>query len=102
MAEYIEREEVERVIEGLAGGFDYIECGWKFAVKKIKEVPAADVVPVRHGRWLNYDDTERFTANCSLCGSCIDTRFSMNYCPNCGARMDLVTDCNRVRDGDGE
>lgn len=30
--EYIEREAVENVIEALAGGFNYIECGWKYAV----------------------------------------------------------------------
>lgn len=48
-------------------------------------VPAADVVPVRHGRLLNPNPY----GECSVCGCLIDIRDSYNYCPNCGAKMDL-------------
>ena len=51
----------------------------------LKSVPAADVVEVRHGRWIGK------TYKCSLCGKWVDPLqgdADMNYCPNCGAKMD--------------
>lgn len=54
-------------------------------VDHIKSVPAADVVEVRHGRWIGK------TYKCSLCGKWVDPLqgdADMNYCPNCGAKMD--------------
>lgn len=61
------------------------------ARETISNFPAADVAPVRHGRWaLNkkYGDYE-----CSECGQgdvkAMDfTNLKMRYCPNCGAKMD--------------
>lgn len=62
---------------------------------------AADVAPVRHGRWLNlYGDFS--TAECELCGELYEVSpdespkkeyfYAFNefyrFCPNCGARMD--------------
>lgn len=45
--------------------------------------PAADVAPVRHGRWLH---RKNGVAYCSECK--IDTvEDETNYCPNCGADM---------------
>lgn len=49
----------------------------------------ASKVQKKHGKWIGYDDTERFTAQCSLCGNVVDTRFGSNFCPNCGAKMDV-------------
>ena len=51
---------------------------------------AADVAPVRHGRWI---EQEKYTFgvmyDCSICGDRIlDNGHSWNYCPNCGAKMD--------------
>lgn len=59
------------------------------AVNAIDNIPAADVRPVKRGKWLEYDDTEYFRAKCSLCGNWIDTRHGTNYCPNCGAQMEV-------------
>ena len=53
-------------------------------------VPAADVVPVRHGRWIKTIGENGVTSacRCTICGY-EDNRYSLfNYCPNCGARMD--------------
>ena len=54
--------------------------------------PAADVVPVRHGRW----NWIGFNIECSECGHMpyFECTEMPNYCPNCGALMD--------KDGDGE
>lgn len=57
----------------------------------IKAIPAADVAPVRHGKWIpkNADGSWRVDT-CSSCKK--DThyvRYSPQYCycPNCGAKM---------------
>ena len=51
--------------------------------KVVAEIPAAEVEPVRHGRW-NPD------GSCSECGE-FDNKdpYGSNYCPNCGAKMDV-------------
>ena len=46
----------------------------------------ADVVPVRHGRWIASHD--EFCA-CSICKYPVYVGWNQtNYCPNCGAKMD--------------
>ena len=50
--------------------------------QRLKEIPAADVAPVRHGKWLEH----RTWAKCSECEYLIG--FETTYCPNCGARKD--------------
>lgn len=57
--------------------------------------PTVDAKPVRHGRWIEQDgfDGDEYY-DCSLCGNSwtiIDGTpqdNGMNYCPNCGAKMD--------------
>lgn len=57
----------------------------------IARFPAVDAEPVRHGRWIlnrHYGDFE-----CSECHSgdftVLDFKnHNMNYCPNCGCKMD--------------
>ncbi|MBR4955814.1 MAG: hypothetical protein IKY46_07875 [Clostridia bacterium] len=54
-------------------------------------VPTADVVEVRHGRWIHKpveDDDTLILPHCSECNS-VSAR-ERNYCPNCGAKMDGV------------
>lgn len=67
----------------------------KSCLDSLREAPAADVAPVRHGRWA-YCDTymdgiTMFT--CSCCGDKQNGRngwsWKKNFCPNCGAKMDL-------------
>ena len=63
---------------------------------KIKAIPAADVAPVRHGRWIEshhlYYGAKQY--ECSLCWAeafwdkhGITEKYPC--CPNCGAKMDL-------------
>lgn len=54
-------------------------------VDTFSDIPAADVVPVVHGRKID-DEGIGFFYLCSLCGGCLP--YGANYCPNCGARMD--------------
>lgn len=111
--EYIERGEMVRLIHNLGndsresavrtytnpaadrdrafwnGSFETM-CAFE---KAAKELPAADVVEVRHGEWVDN--------HCTVCGmmpmgeelwdSCEFAppkfEFFMDYCPNCGAKM---------------
>lgn len=53
----------------------------------VNDVTTEDVEPVRHGRWLPYDDAIH---RCSMCGFTSHRAFDnvFKYCPNCGAKMD--------------
>lgn len=53
----------------------------------IDKCPTIDAEPVRHGRWEEYEIPHIIC--CSECdwGTGVDER--SNYCPNCGAKMDL-------------
>ena len=116
MAEYIERE------AAIAWFMPYAHTGESIdadvVISDIKGMKAADVAPVRHGRWLLQVNNERtnyrwnVTAECSECCDegkeiwagffpnvpdwlardvALESAKSVklsNYCPNCGARMD--------------
>ena len=92
MAEHIERE------AAIAKCREIATCEWnhraspvswadayeQFA-EDIEEIQTADVAPVRHGRWGNYD-TYSDGYRCSCCN--LVHRTCTTYCPNCGAKMD--------------
>lgn len=50
----------------------------------LRRIPAADVAPVAHGRWIYHDDDGVVT--CSECGNAESSEG--RYCSYCGARMD--------------
>ena len=55
----------------------------------IRYMDAADVAPVRHGRWGTHSDRHD-SLICSVCNCGFDMwkHDPHNYCPNCGAKMD--------------
>lgn len=90
MAEYIERE------NAIAWFMPYAHAGESIdadvVIADIKGMKAADVAPVRHGRWVL--DEKRYVIYCSECGEVSgyslnlrDVREENHYCPNCGAKM---------------
>ena len=92
MAEYIERE------SAIAWFMPYVHAGESIdadvVISDIKGMKAADVAPVRHGRWVL--DEKRYVIYCSECSVPVsyypnikDVRDENHYCPNCGAKMDL-------------
>ena len=93
MKEYIERE---AVIERLAkvdmdtyyGFTAAVQFGVNHAIQCIKEAPAADVAPVRHGRWIVFDSENPESKECTACGYLFSRIHPSNYCPYCGALMD--------------
>lgn len=86
MAEYINRESALRAIHGQRGPcrsfaqnqmLDHLRAG-------ILRIPAEDVAPVAHGRWVHHDDG---VVTCSECGNAESSE--SYYCRYCGAKMDL-------------
>lgn len=55
-------------------------------VETLKDLPSADVAPVRHGRWVVIDAEEPRRYGCSECKRL--SWYMENYCGNCGAKMD--------------
>ena len=70
------------------------ERPYEYVTKQdIDRMPAVDAVEVVHGRWEARTDAIGFV-RCSVCRDCnIYDEWAdgqkWNYCPNCGARMDL-------------
>ena len=93
MDEYIKRESfMKRFCERCNEEMSESPCEPSdcFAREVIKTFPAADVVPVRHGRWNDGDPY------CPICrkdkfrglDADIWSDWKPDYCPNCGAKMD--------------
>ena len=89
MAEYIDREEYYE---------KRCRCSNEYCDKEscpIWKAPAADVAPVRHGRWVTprWHNSD-YCYNCSKCGGeemHREYQWARNgiypICPNCGAKM---------------
>ena len=87
MTVYIKREDaIDAVLDVYYNTPDIDLSGGRLEAA-ILNIPAADVMEVRHGRWLCVDtDTEQFF----LCNRCKKKEYwESNYCPNCGAIMDV-------------
>ena len=97
--EYVEREVISEGIRkyyyknppnsSYQEGFDR---GLDKAQRVILDAPAADVVEVRHGRWVSVQ--HKLARVCSVCNRDEPYKFAdvdadvYNYCPHCGAKMD--------------
>ena len=81
MSEYIEREAA--IKELMNDAPEQVGYSREDAADCIRYMDAADVAPVRHGRWKRYGKN---LGECSECGEIVSVR--NNYCPNCGAQMD--------------
>ena len=102
MAEYIDREAFKKSVEERyclpckAEGKDYNGCRCRacWVDDMLDEVDcfqtAANVAPVRHGRWKEASDGDGIVCpfcRTDFCTIIYDTEY-FNYCPNCGAKMD--------------
>ena len=94
MPEYIERSdalsEIDEWMESV--GTALIGKGLSYYAELqgcIEDCKAADVEPIRHGRWVKRGDKWQCT-HCKVLMSIDGTpkENMLNYCPNCGAKMD--------------
>ena len=108
MAKYINLEELMKFpirqnhYDKEHGNEDFI-CGIETVLEYAESLPAADVAPAVHGRWIIGVDNDDFDIKCSKCewtdtfevaGIAAVERITkaMHYCQNCGARMDEVSE----------
>ena len=115
MAEYIKRDALLEARELAicayenAGVFnaDAIRNHLKPLLDAVVDTPAADVAPVRHGKWIFGKDLPYSWGQIPknkyhlYCSECLEQAFNRSedndpdfdvdtsYCPNCGAKMDL-------------
>lgn len=75
--EYIDREKAIKELTDWKWGLDET-----YVMQAIGCVPAEDVAPVVHGKWV--DDGKPLP----FCSECQHRWGKHNYCPHCGARMD--------------
>lgn len=104
MAEYIEREALQNLFNDvstsllsrgeLAKDAEHMVRAFLMVTEMIQDAPAADVAPVRHGRWQY--NTDFYVWRCSECGEnphkgtgVVTTAEKLPaYCPSCGAKME--------------
>ena len=90
MAEYIEREAAIKSL--LNDAPEQVGYSREDAADCIRYMDAADVAPVRHGWWVHEHISEGYAwVMCSECEAVIHKILinkRLNYCPNCGAKMD--------------
>lgn len=72
--------------------------GWNDAIDSIDEnAPTIEAEPIRHGHWTRIGHIETWVVyKCSMCEN--QTIDNGNYCPNCGAKMDLNEVNDEVKD----
>ena len=84
---YIERESALKSL--LNDAPEQVGYSREDAADCIRYMDAADVTPVRHAKWgVNVGMNFFKERNCPVCKKRIESNF-WNYCPNCGAIMDL-------------
>ena len=89
MDEYIKREEAIEWFMPYAHAGESIDAD--VVISDIKGMKAADVAPVRHGRWISYFDGDSIMPERRYrCSECCDREWGRKwpYCPNCGKKMD--------------
>ena len=114
MSEYIEREAAANKFECYRKECEEAEDNaaaqvFEGCVTELKDIPAADVAPVVHGRWREDTDPADGDLRCTHCGiawpKCVQKQIEeqgiwtlqtlFKYCPNCGAKMDKEAENER-------
>jgi len=92
MAEYINREETKRELSEwciLLNSPHLLSRDDTMFL--LDNIPAADVAPVVHGRWIEYQIPHVICcSNCDWATDAAEKNFQ--YCPMCGARMDDIAE----------
>ena len=107
--EYIKRDDAIEAVWKRIKQIGYEDNPYVLSIRQaVREIPAADAAPVKHGRWVETEEeicwhTEN-AVECSECGESYildewgydEFKRFMNFCPNCGAKMDKEEDDESV------
>ena len=87
MTDYIKREPLLAWLSNMAVSENIIE-----AISNKERFPSADVVEVKHSKWIGFPNNGVWDLKCDNCHRIIpfgQTPDTMHYCPQCGYKMDL-------------
>ena len=94
MAEYVERRAImdfpiRRDHCDKDNANEHFINGVESVLEYVSNLPAADVAPVVHGRWVRHEADGAIFASyeCSVCSAYPTGSIRSHYCPNCGAKM---------------
>ena len=95
MAEYIDRK---RAIVDACNSLELYPSEYAKLEDALNKTPAVEVEPVRHGRWIHKNTCGPHTGkyHCSECNRIPKSLCIENFCPNCGAKMDLEAENNEM------
>lgn len=93
MTKYVDIDAVKEAVRGAECDADWDGRSFdaEFIENALDFIPRADVAPVVHGQWIEDHDYLK----CPECGVMVKWDFTFfdignwNYCPNCGAKMDI-------------
>ena len=95
MAEYIERERLLKIAYKLSKG----SFSTPLIISSIEKAPKADAVEVKHGYWKYCGEGDWHCTNCNEIFT-LDVDMhpiddcGMNFCPNCGEKIEIECDCD--------
>lgn len=84
MSRYIDADEL------IVIGLDDPDCGHQFKFvpwEFIEDASTADVVEVKHGEWIKFDEGDCYCSNCGITLEDWVQGIFYKFCPNCGADM---------------
>lgn len=73
-------------------GNEHFVLGIESVLEYAENLPTADVAPVRHGKILETIENGKMKRVFTCCGKDFTTLtqwYMPDYCPNCGAKMDM-------------
>ena len=98
MQDLISRQAALDALEGIdcsdGVGISTLKCDTvNDAITVIKALPTVDAVPVVHGHWIKFgvsdkDGNQQYRCSVCECEEIHSPFVKVNYCWNCGARMD--------------
>lgn len=88
--------DADALFKRIISAFAYLPADIQEILEMIEDAPTIEAEPVRRGKWLECEDGWGDTHyQCSECGkewyleAGTPKENGMNYCPNCGARMEV-------------
>lgn len=82
-------EECQKAFEEFGGESGIYADAYNDLAEDFHSIPAADVAPVVHGRWVPFHSEA--AGDIQYCSACeIGFAAKTDYCPHCGAKMDGV------------